>query len=58
MLLFLQLFFGPWRRFGHAVEKEALLEAAKELHQIRRIVAINLVLGLLTVIVGASWRFW
>ena len=58
MLLFLHLFFGPWRRFGHAVEREAFPEAAKELDQIRRIVAINLVLGLLTVIVGASGRFW
>ena len=58
MLLFLHLLFGPWRRFGHAVKKGALLEAAKELDQIRPIVAINLVLGLLTVIVGASGRFW
>jgi len=58
MLLFLHLFFGPWRRFGHAVERETFPEAAKELDQIRRIVAINLVLGLLTVIVGASGRFW
>jgi uncharacterized membrane protein len=58
MLLFLHLFFGPWRRFGQAVEREAFPEAAKELDQIRRIVATNLVLGLLTVIVGASGRFW
>jgi uncharacterized membrane protein len=41
-----------------AVEREAFIEAAKDLDQIRRIVAINLVLGLLTVIVGASGRFW
>lgn len=58
MLLFLHLFFAPWRRFGQAVAREAFPEAAKELDQIRRIVAINLVLGLLTVIVGASGRFW
>ena len=58
MMLFLHLFFGPSRRFGHAVEREAFPGAAKELNQIRRIVAINLVLGLLTVIVGASGRFW
>lgn len=58
MLLFLHLFFGPWRRFCHAVETKALPEAAKQLDQIRRIVAANLVLGLLTVIVGASGRFW
>jgi uncharacterized membrane protein len=58
MLLFLHLFFSPWRRFCHAMERDALPEAARELDQIRRIVAINLVLGLLTVIVGASGRFW
>ena len=58
MLLFLHLFFAPWRRFGHAVERKAFSEAAKELGQIRRIVAINLVLGILTVIVGASGRSW
>ena len=58
MLLFLHLFFVPWRRFRHAVEREAFPEAAKQLDQIRRIVAINLMLGLLTVITGASGRFW
>jgi uncharacterized membrane protein len=58
MLLFLHLFFSPWRRFCHAIETQAFSEAAKELDRIRRIVAINLVLGLLTVAIGASGRFW
>jgi uncharacterized membrane protein len=58
MLLFLHLFFAPWRRFSHAVRSKAFPEAAKELGQIRRIVAINLALGLATVAVGASGRFW
>jgi uncharacterized membrane protein len=58
MLLFLHLFFAPWRRFSDAVERGAFSVAAKELGQMRRIVAINLVLGLLTAIVGASGRFW
>ena len=58
MMLFLHLFFAPWRRFAEAVRREVYSEAAKELDQIRHIVAINLVLGLLTVIVGASGRFW
>jgi len=57
-LLFLHLYFAPWRRFSRAVEAGALQDAAKQLNQIRRIVAINLVLGLLTVAVGASGRFW
>ena len=58
MLLFLYLFFAPWRRFSHAVEKPAFDEAGKALNQIRRIVAINLVLGLVTVAAGTSGRFW
>ncbi|MGH6866959.1 MAG: CopD family protein [Methyloceanibacter sp.] len=58
MLLFLHLFFAPWRRFRAAVEREANPEAGKHLGQIRQIVAINLVLGLVTIVVGASGRFW
>ena len=58
MLLFLHLFFSPWRRFARAVQNKAFAEAATKLNQIRLIVAINLVLGLLTLIVGASGRFW
>jgi uncharacterized membrane protein len=57
-LLFLHLFFMPWRRFSEAVESRHFPEAAKHLDQIRRIVAANLVLGLVTMIVGASGRFW
>jgi uncharacterized membrane protein len=58
MLLFLHLFFAPWRRFSAAVERQAFPEAATELGRIRRIVAVNLALGLATIIVGASGRFW
>jgi uncharacterized membrane protein len=58
MLLFLHLFFAPWRRFSRAVETGALQDAGAALNQIRRIVAVNLVLGLLTVAIGASGRFW
>ena len=58
MLLFLHLYFAPWRRFSRAVEAGAFPDAAAALNQIRRIVAINLVLGLITVAVGASGRFW
>jgi uncharacterized membrane protein len=58
MLLFLHLFFVPWRRFSDAVERNHFPEAVKHLGQIRRVVAVNLVLGLVTIIVGASGRFW
>jgi uncharacterized membrane protein len=58
MLLFLHLYFAPWPRFSRAVETGAWPEAGTALNQIRLIVAINLVLGLVTVGAGASGRFW
>jgi uncharacterized membrane protein len=58
MLLFLHLFFVPWRRFSGAVEAGQFDSAAHSLNQMRRIVAINLVLGIITIAAGASGRFW
>lgn len=57
-LLFLHLYFAPWPRFSRAVETGAFEQAAVQLNQIRLIVATNLVLGLITVVIGASGRFW
>ena len=58
MLLFLHLIFAPWRRFRAALDRGALPEAAKSLNQIRIIVGINLLLGVLTVVVGSTGRYW
>ena len=58
MLLFLHLIFAPWRRFRDAVDRGALPEAAKSLNQIRIIVGINLLLGILTIVVGGTGRYW
>jgi uncharacterized membrane protein len=58
MGLFLHLYFAPWRKFSRAVAKDAWPDAAAALDQMRRVVAANLVLGLITVAAGASGRFW
>lgn len=58
MLLFMHLFFAPWRRFRAAVHAKHFPEAGKQLAQIRRIVGTNIVLGVITIAVGASGRFW
>ena len=58
MLLFLHLFFVPWRRFSGTVEAGQFDSAAHSLNQMRRVVAINLVLGIITIAAGASGRFW
>jgi uncharacterized membrane protein len=58
MLLFFHLYFAPWRRFRAAVARDDRAEAARQLNQIRWIVTINLLLGLVTVAVGSSGRYW
>jgi uncharacterized membrane protein len=58
MLLFLHLYFAPWKRMRRAAEAEDWQEAARNMGQMRRIVAANLALGLITAAIGASGRFW
>ena len=58
MALFLHLYFAPWRRLRRALAAGDHQAAAVQLDQIRRIVAINLVLGIITVLVGSTGRFW
>jgi uncharacterized membrane protein len=58
MLLFFHLYFAPWRRFRAALARQDYPSAAGQLNQIRIIVTINLVLGLITVAVGSSGRYW
>jgi uncharacterized membrane protein len=58
MLIFLHLFFAPWKRFRSALDAGDTAAAAAQLNQIRILVTINLILGLLTAAIGASGRFW
>lgn len=56
--LFLHLYFAPWRRLQRALDQGDRPAAARQLGQIRTIVAINLALGLITAAVGAGGRYW
>jgi uncharacterized membrane protein len=58
MLLFLHLYFAPWKRFRAAIAAGDNAAAAAQLNQIRIIVTINLILGLITVAIGSSGRYW
>jgi uncharacterized membrane protein len=58
MLLFLHLYFAPWRRFRNAVARQDWAEGGRQLGQIRTIVTINLVLGLIVVAIGGSGPYW
>ncbi len=54
ILIFLHVFFAPFKRLRRAVEEENFQEGARNLAIIRRMVGINLLIGLLTVIVAVG----
>ena len=58
VLLYGHLYFASWKRLRTAVDAGDLQAAAPALAGIRRIVAINLTLGLIVAAVGASGRYW
>ncbi len=58
MAIYAHLYFVPWRRLRRAVAASNWAEAGVQLGVIRRIVAMNLTLGLITVAIGASGRYW
>lgn len=57
MLLYMHLYFAPFRRLKEAVITENWPEAGKRLNQIRQIVGINLVLGLIVIAVATGGRY-
>jgi uncharacterized membrane protein len=56
--LFLWLFHDPWLKLKRAVAAGDWPTAGTNLNRIRQIVAVNLTLGLLVVVIGASGRYW
>jgi len=58
MLIYLHLYFAPWRRLQKYVQAADWPNAGKQLAIIRKLVAINLVLGVITVLAGSTGRLW
>lgn len=56
--IFAHVFFAPWKRFRRAVDRIENEIAATELGRIRRLVAVNLVLGLIVILVATGGRYW
>jgi uncharacterized membrane protein len=56
--LFLWLFHGPWLALKRGADAGDWPRAAAGLNRIRQIIAVNLPLGLIVVVIGASGRYW
>ncbi len=58
VLIFLHLWFVPYRRFKTALAANDPPAAAGALDRIRILVATNLTIGLINAAIGASGRYW
>jgi uncharacterized membrane protein len=58
VLIFLHLWFAPYRRFRHALAAGETAEAARQLDRIRMLVTANLYIGLIIAAAAASGRYW
>lgn len=56
--LFVFLFFVPYPRYRAFVAAGDWRDAAAQLNLIRRIVGVNMVLGIINIAVGSSGRLW
>ena len=57
MLIFLHVFFAPFRRLKQAVAAEDWSAGGKRLAQIRMLVGINIIIGLLVIAIASGGRF-
>lgn len=58
VLLYLHLFFAPYKRMNQALANNDIKEAANRLSQIRLIVLINMCLGLTISVIASAGRYW
>lgn len=56
--IFLHVFFVPYQRLNRAVDTEDWPVAGKQLNQIRQLVLLNLILGIITVITATGGAYW
>lgn len=56
ILLYMHVFFAPYRRMRQALLQNDLPEAGRRLNQIRRIIAVNLTLGIVVIIIASAGR--
>lgn len=57
MLIFFHVFFAPFRRLKQSVAQEDWAAGGRQLAQIRMMVGVNLLLGLLTIAIASGGRY-
>jgi uncharacterized membrane protein len=58
ILIYLHLFFVPYRRMNNAITARDFPAAGKQLAVIRKLIGTNLILGLITITVASGGAYW
>ncbi|MGB0723015.1 MAG: CopD family protein [Gammaproteobacteria bacterium] len=58
MLIFMHVYFAPYKKLKRAVGAQDWPAGAKSLNQIRMLVGINTVIGVITIAVGSAGRYF
>ncbi len=58
ILIYLHVFFVPYRRMKSAINAYDFAAATKQLAVIRRLIGINLILGLITIAIATGGAYW
>lgn len=58
ILIYLHVFFAPYRRLKQAVMKQDWPTGGQKLGQIRMLVGVNTLLGILTVLIASGGRYF
>jgi uncharacterized membrane protein len=57
ILIFLHVYFAPYKRLKKAVAAQTWPEAGKQLNMIRSLVGLNMSLGLIVIVIAAGGRY-
>jgi len=57
VMIYLHVFFAPYRRLRHAVVIEDFAEGGRRLAQIRTLVGLNLAIGLCVIAIASAGRY-
>lgn len=58
MLIFFHVFFAPYNKLKKAVAEERWKDGGAALNQIRQLVGINTMIGIITIIVATAGKFY
>jgi uncharacterized membrane protein len=58
IMIFLHVFFAPFRRIKQRLDENDIPGAAKQLNQIRMLVGANTLLGVITTVVATAGRYY